>query len=345
MSTFMLILRPKRTVGGMQPDKDSRIHTTFSHNPSTLRSASQNPNLQNLPRPQGKDDPATLIRNFFVAEPGNILLARDFSGIEAVLTGYFANAPNYVRLAKRDVHTFYTAYAIHQQDPGRVTANDLPLLSWDDEKLFGHLAHLKSELKHDRNNLYKHLVHAANFGQGAKGASDTILRMSGKEVSAYQIGLVMGIYYDLFPEIKQWHQTLLAQVDDDGFLRNPFGYIHRFFRAYEWDYREGKWEKGPGADANKIYAFLPQSTAAGIIKDAMLVLWDQHYDAAGQYLRLLIHDELFFEVPELLADSVDELSRTVMEAPIACMKLPWDSTSFLTVETEAKRGPRWGEMK
>jgi uracil-DNA glycosylase family 4 len=333
--------------GGMPVDRDGKVRTRFTHNPSTLRSASQNPNLQNLPRPQGKDDPATLIRNFFVASPGNILLARDFSGIEAVLTGYFANAPNYVRLAKRDVHTFYTAYALHAQDPGRISANDLPLLSWDDDKLFGRLAELKSELKTERNNLYKHLVHAANFGQGPKGASDTILRMSGKEVSAFKIGQVMGIYYDLFPEIKKWHTSSLAQVDADGFLRNPFGYVHRFFRPYEWELNEQtkKWEHAPGADANRIYAFLPQSTAAGIIKDAMLRMWENHYEACGRFMRLLIHDEVFMEVPEVDCDSVDQIMQTEMEAPIQCMKLPWDATKFLTVETEAKRGHTWGTMK
>ncbi len=347
LSTYIGISEDGVVRGGMPVDPDRRVRTRFTHNPSTLRSASQNPNLQNLPRPQGKEDPATLIRNFFVAEKGNILLARDFSGIEAVLTGYFANAPNYVRLAKRDVHTFYTAYAIHQQDPGRISANDLPLLSWDDDKLFSRLGELKSELKHERNNLYKHLVHAANFGQGPKGASDTILRMSGKEVSAYQIGKVMGIYYDLFPEIKKWHTALLAQVDLDGYLRNPFGYVHRFFRPYKWEFDEAtkKWEKSPGDDANKIYAFLPQSTAAGIIKDAMLRMWDNHYDACGQFMRLLIHDEVFMECPESQVDAVDAIMRTEMEAPIASMKLPWDAHNYLTVETEAKRGLTWGSMK
>ena len=353
LSTYIGVRDNGTVVGGMPVMPSGKVHTSFTHNPSTLRSASQNPNLQNLPRPQGPDDPATLIRNFFVASPGNILLARDFSGIEAVLTGYFANAPNYVRLAKRDVHTFYTAYAIHAQDPGRISANDLPLLSWDDGKLFARLAELKTELKHDRNNLYKHLVHAANFGQGAKGASDTILRMSGKEVSAYQIGRVMGIYYDLFPEIRKWHSTLLAQVDLDGYLRNPFGYVHRFNRPYEWELNEietakqGKnvWDHIPGADANRIYAFLPQSTAAGIIKDAMLRMWEHHYEGVARYLRLLIHDELFFDVPEPEADGVDETVKLIMEAPIQCMKLPWDADNYMTIETEGKRGPRWGSMK
>lgn len=345
LSTYLGITVDGKVQGGMPVDADGRIRTKFTHNPSTLRSASQSPNLQNLPRPQGPDDPATLVRRLFVAGPGNILLARDFSGIESVLVGYFANAPQFVRLAHRDVHTYYSAWAIHIQDPGRIPANDLPLLSWDDEKLFARLAELKVELKYERNNLYKHLVHGASYGQTSKGASDTILRMTGREVSSTVIGKAMDGFFELFPEIKQWHKALLAQVDRDGFLRNPFSYVHRFFRPYEWEFYNGEWTKGPGADANRIYCFLPQSTAAGIIKESMLRMWENHYHSCGQYMRLLIHDEVMTECPEIIVDSVDAIMKTEMEAPISCMKLPWDSANYLTIGTEAKSGSTWGTMK
>lgn len=331
----------------MPVGSDMRVHGTITHNPSTLRTAMQNPNLQNLPRPQGAEDPATLIRNFFVTEPGHTLYARDYSGIEAVLTGYFAGAPNYIRLAKQDVHSYYTAWAIHQTQPGRISYNDLPQLSWDDDKLFSRLAELKKEFGKERNNLYKHLIHAANFGQGAKGAADTILRMSGKQVSAASIGKVMDIYYDLFPEIKKWHKAMLAQADKDGYLRNPWGYVHRFYRPYEWELDPGgDWQKVQGPDANKIYAFLPQSTAAGIIKNAMLTLFQDHYEEAGQFLRLLIHDELFFEVPNNLLDKLDAIVQNVMETPSDCLKMPasWGMGEFLSIATEEKVGSSWGSM-
>ncbi len=41
-----------KLVGGIKMDKDNLVHTTFSHNPSTLRLASQDPNLHNMPRPE-----------------------------------------------------------------------------------------------------------------------------------------------------------------------------------------------------------------------------------------------------------------------------------------------------
>ena len=84
--------------GGLPYGPDGRIHTLFTRNPSTLRSASQNPNLQNLDRPKGPDDPATFIRNMIVASEGGILTATDYSGIEAVLVGYFAMLPDYIQI-------------------------------------------------------------------------------------------------------------------------------------------------------------------------------------------------------------------------------------------------------
>jgi DNA polymerase I-like protein with 3'-5' exonuclease and polymerase domains len=332
--------------GGMDIAADGRIHTQFSHNPSTLRLASQHPNLQNLPRPKGKDDLATIIRNLIIAGPGQIFLACDYSGIEAVLTGYFALAPNYIRLAKIDVHSYYTAYALHELD-GRVSANDLPLVSWDDAKLTSHLAAIKAEFKAERNNLYKHLIHAGNFFQSPKGAAEKIFEETGIEYPVAKVAKIMGIYFDLFPEIRRWHWTLMYQVEKDGYLRNPFGYVHRFFRPFDYKKEGGKWKKEPGQDANRLIAFLPQSTAAGIIKEAILRLYFNRFEEAGQYMRLQIHDEIFCEVPEAEVDRVSPIVREEMEKSIPELRLPasYKMGECLNILTEDKKGYRWGEMK
>jgi DNA polymerase I-like protein with 3'-5' exonuclease and polymerase domains len=340
------ILRPIGIRGGMDVGSDNRIHTTFSHNPSTLRLASQNPNLQNLPRPKGKDDLATIIRNLIIAKPGSTFLARDYSGIEAVLVGFCASAPNYIRLSKIDVHSFYTAYALNQLD-GRVGSNDLPLLSWDDAKLSSRLAEIKKEFKTDRNELYKHLIHGANFAQQPKGAVEKIYKETGIQYDVKKVATVMGIYFELFPEIKKWHHSLLLQAERDGYLRNPFGYIHRFSRVFSYKKEAGKWKKEPGDDSNRVIAFLPQSTAAGIIKEALLRLYFNRWEEAGQYLRLQIHDECFTETPLELVDKVDGVLKEEMERPIIEMRLPasYKMGEYLTILTESKKGDRWGEMR
>lgn len=340
------ILRPIGQKGGLPVGTDGRVRTMFTSNPSTLRSASQNPNLQNIPRPKGAGDPSSIIRNLFVAEEGHTLLARDYSGIEAKLVGYFAGAPQYMRLCAIDVHSFYTAYAINSID-GRIPTSDLPQLSWSDSDLTAALGDIKKNFKADRNNLYKHLVHAINFGQKAKGAAEKILAETGHAYDIALIQRVMDLYLELFPEIRRWHQSVLFQVEKDGYLRNPFGYQHRFSRPFEYEKVDGDWIRKQGADANAIWAFLPQSSAAGIIKESMLRLYKNRFEEAGQYLRLLIHDELFLEVPIDKVDSVELVLTEEMERPIVQMPMleSWGMGEFLMVGTEGKRGLRWGGMK
>jgi len=332
--------------GGLPVDEYGLIHTSFTTNPSTLRTASQNPNLQNLPRPGGPDDPATIIRSLVVARPGHLFLARDYSGIEAVLVGYFARLPGYIRLAKRDVHSFYTAYALYELER-RIPANDLPQLSWDDERLFKRLDEIKAEFKHERNSLYKHLVHGANFMQGAKGAAEKILAETGREFPTALVKRVMDIYFELFPGIRKWHKEELLQADETGFVRNPFGYVHRFYRVYQWEKIGNQWQREIGPDGNKVIANKPQSTAAGIIKEAMLRMYFDRFEECGQYLRLIIHDEIMSEVPETELEAVDRVMQEEMEKPIWCMPMPeeWKMGTHLTILTESKHGSPWGAMK
>ncbi len=350
LTTYVGVKLPNgRLMGGMQIGADGRIHTSFGRNASTLRFTSEDPNLQNLPRPNSKDptDLANLIRNLIIASPGNILYARDFSGIEAVLVGYFALDPAYIRLAKRDVHTFYTVYAIHELEGNkRISASDLPQLDWPDNKLFPVLEELKNRFKADRNNLYKHLVHAANFMQGAKGAAEKIFSETGVEYPTSTVAKVMDVYYNLFPSIKRWHKNVLEEAEKDGYLRNPFGYVHRFNRVYDYKNEYGTWTKVPGADANKAIAFKAQSTAVGIITEALLRLYYDRFEGAGEYLRLQIHDELFLDVPKDQIAKVDAIVQEEMERPVPELKLPasWGMGDCLNILTEAKAGYQWGTM-
>jgi uracil-DNA glycosylase family 4 len=345
-STYIGVTENGRITGGMPIGPDGRIHTQFTTDASTLRSTSRNPNLQNLPRPKGPDDLATIIRNLIIPAPGHIFTARDYSGIEAVLVGYEAQAANYIRLAKLDVHSFYTAYALHELD-GSVSAADLPDASWPDEKLIPCLAGLKKRLKEQRNSLFKHLVHGANFFQGAKGAAEKILNETGKAFPVELVQKVMDIYFALFPEIKKWHREEMMRAERDGFTRNAFGYVHRWSQVYEYEPDGmGGWNKNPGPQANQVIAFKPQSNAAGIIKEAMMRLYFNRFEEAGQWLRLLVHDELFLEVPENDREKIDQVVQEEMEKPIPELAIPasWGMGDALTINTEAKSGYRWGQM-
>jgi hypothetical protein len=352
-------------VGGIQVASDGRVHTTFGHNPSSLRLCSFDPNMQNIPR--GGDGEDNWVKEMFVAPEGSTFWERDFSGIEAVLVGYFAGSRGYVRLAKRDVHSFYTAYALNALGDGRVLTNDLPDLSWSDDKLFGRLADFKKLLKNERNSLYKHLVHGANYLQSAPGAADHIFKTTGKAFDRTLIAKVMGIYFELFPEIRTWHQDLCNRVDgtkrrhhDGGetpdpwemgvcFVRNPFGYVHHFYNVLDWEKvtvgGESRWVSSFGEDAKRLVSFLPQSTAAAIIKKAAKALYNEH-PRIGQTLRLLIHDSILGECKEEDLNECLTISEKVMETPLEELPLDptWGMGEFLSIGSEAKVGKSWGAM-
>jgi hypothetical protein len=348
--------------GGMPVGRDGRIHTTFGHNPSSLRLCSFDPNLQNIPR--GGEGYAAYVKDIFVAPAGSTFWERDFSGIEAVLVGYFAGAPNYIRLAKTDVHSFYTAYALHTLDPARVSANELPSLSWDSDRLAKRLKEIKREFNRERNGLYKHLVHGANYLQSPKGARDHIFKNTNVPYDVKLIARVMGVYFELFPEIRQWHKDLCNRVDGtkrhsgeggDGpdpwtlgvcYARNPFGYTHHFYNVLEWEKIGNEWISTFGEDSKRLVSFLPQSTAAAIIKQAAKRIYNE-YPWVGETLRLLIHDSILGEAKEGEVETCLAVSAEVMEAPIPELPLDptWGMGEYLTINTEAKVGRSWGSMQ
>lgn len=347
---LMLIKRPVSVVGGMPIGKDGRIHTQYGRDASTLRFTSEDPNLQNLHRPNSSDpnDLANIIRKLIIASPGCKFGATDFAGIEAVLCGYFALYPEYIRLALRDVHTYLTVYGIHETEgSSRIKASDLPELSWPDDRLFPYLEQLKKEFKKERNNLYKHIGHAFNFGQSPKGTQAKVFSETGVEYPLATFNKLQDIYFTLFPKIKQWQRAVTDEAEKDDHLRNPFDYVARFSKVFDYKKEHGEWVKSAGPDWNAAIAFKPQSTAVGIITEAILELYFNRFDDAGQYLRLQVHDELLYEAPEEKLDNVINIVETVMHRPIPQMKLPrsWGMGEALSINVESKQGYRWGDMK
>lgn len=348
--------------GGFKVDADGRTRGTYSHNPSSLRLSMHDPNLTQIPR--ATDEISTYVKDVFVCPPGHLFHARDYSGIEAVLVGYFAGSQRYTRLARIDVHSFYTAHALHILE-NRISTSELPQLSYSDADLAACLGDIKKRFKIERNELYKHLIHGANFLQGAKGAQETILKQVNKGFNVKLIQKLMDVYFELFPEIRKWHNTITKEVDgtkrrqaidgetiDDAwtlgvcYAQNPFGYTHHFYNVLDWKKVDGKWYSSFGEDAKRLVSFLPQSTAAAILKRAAKCIWNI-YPWVGEDLRLMIHDELFFESLKGKVDEWQEIIRAVMEEPIQELPLDpsWGMGESLTILTEGKQGPTWSTMQ
>lgn len=339
-------------IGGMPIGKDGRIHTTFTHNPSSLRLSSVDPNLQNIPR-GNLSEIQHWVKEIFVTDPDHIFWARDYSGIEARLVGWFCGSVRYTRLAGLGVHSFLASHILG--DPAD--------LSWSDSDLRGHFKVIKKNKPvYDQA---KRTVHASNYM-----VSPTKLVYEYPDIfpTIKEAAALQGLYFDLFPEIREWHKDLCLRVD--GTKRrasnlgegedptpwtlgvchaiNPFGYLHRFYNVLDWvkDEKNNEWLWEYGEDAKRLISFLPQSTAAAILKRAVKRIWYEYPDVADT-LRLLIHDEIFGECLRRDLDRCLEVSQLVMEQPIPELPLDpsWGMGEYLTVGTEPKVGTTWASME
>lgn len=329
-----------RVTGGMPVGSDGRVHTTFTHEPSTLRLSSRRPNLQNLPR--GGDEISDLVRGMFVAPAGWEFWARDYSGIEAVLVGVEANSQRYTRLARMGVHDYFLAHGILRPE-GVITNADLPDLAWSDDDLKACFASLKKRFKAQRD-IAKRCVHLSNYlGTPNKMHEEYPEIFATRKDAATR----QRAYFDLFPEIPRWHERVCMQVDKTTVARNAFGYVHRFYRVLEWSYDKASksWIWAWGDDAKRLVAFLPQSNAAGIMKEGILRMRVEAPTVADT-LALTVHDELLGMARAGMIEECLERARVVMEAPIEQIPLPeeWGMGACLVVGTEGKRGMVWGEM-
>lgn len=318
-----------------------RIHVTGNtHNPSTLRASMVNPSLQTMPR--GDDSEIQqLVKQMFVAPEGKIFVARDFSGIEAQLVGVEANDRDYLRLAKIDIHSYYTAYQLYRQ--GILLASDLPDLGWDDSKLRASLKGIKSEFPAARN-IGKRCIHAGNYRVGANKLHEEYPKWFPKTKDA---AMALGLYYEVFPKIPIWHETLCKEVDKTSVCRNAFGHVHRFHSVLKWTKRGNEWHWDYGDDSKRLIAFRPQSNAAFIAKASGKRMFYNYPETMAQWLRLFIHDEWFTEPPVEMADEADRILQVEMEKPIPEIPLPesWQFGSHLKIESEGKRGYAWSSMK
>jgi len=325
----------ERWDGGLQIGKDGRVHATYNHNPSTLRLASENPNVQVWPR--GKTPEAKLVKRLVIAAPSCRLIDIDFSAIEAVLVGYFARSKDYIRLAKLGVHDYLNSHILHRA--GRLA--EPADVSWSDSDLRLYFADLKARFKAERD-VAKMLVHGSAYGMTPNRMQQLHPKLFPTVKKANEL---QQLYFSVCPEVRQWQEHTVALADKQGYLRNPYGYLHRFWRVRNWTReRDGRWVATWGEDAKRALAFMPQSTAAGIIKEAMLRL--QHTELLP-FMRLQVHDSLLCEVPE---ERLQEMAVVLVEGMIQpCHQLPlpleWQMGDYLSIGVEVKSGLDWGHME
>ncbi len=250
-----------------------RVHTSYHQAiTATGRLSSSDPNLQNIPI---RGEIGRQIRKAFIAPPGRVLLAADYSQIELRLMAHFSQDPALV-----------DAF-LHGQDVHRRTAAEVLGIALDD-------------VTSDQRRQAK----AVNFGLLYGMSEFGLIRQLG--FSREQSQAYIKQYFQRYPGIYEYMQRTRQIALEQGFVETILGR-----RLYTPDISARNMMVRKGAERAAINAPL-QGSAADIIKLAMIAV---HPILPKNQAKLLlqVHDELVFEVDEAVADTLTTQIQSVMQ--------------------------------
>ena len=249
-----------------------RVHTSYNiAGASTGRLASTDPNLQNIPI---RTEEGRKIREAFVAEKGNVLVALDYSQIELRILAHIAKIPE-LRQAfanKIDIHA--------------LTASEMFNVPLDEMTL-------------DVRRQAKAINFGVIYGISGFGLARN-LRIPRKDAQGF-----IDRYFERFPGIRTYMDDTVAFAKEHGFVQTLFGRkIHT----------PNIGAKGPQAGFSKRAAINApiQGTAADIIRRAMIRMPNAITHLPARML-LQVHDELLFEVSKEAVDETISVAKCVME--------------------------------
>jgi len=258
-----------------------RVHTSYSLvGAQTGRLSSTEPNLQNIPI---RTEIGRQIREAFVAEKGNVLLAADYSQIELRLAAHMADVPE-LKAA------FEKGEDIHAR-----TA----------EELFGHV-------DRDKRARAKTINFAILYGISRWGLAGRL----GIEPDEAQE--MIDTYFKRFPGIQHYIHATLESVRERGYSETLFGRKTWFPRIGSNNPTERA-----GSERAAINAPIQGTCADIIKRAMARMMPALEDAGLGHVRMLLqVHDELVFELPEGDVAAASPIIEKVMaEAALPAVKL------------------------
>jgi len=259
--------------------RTGRVHTSYHQAvAATGRLSSTDPNLQNIPvrTPEGRR-----IRQAFIAPPGHLLMAADYSQIELRIMAHLSGDASLLKAfaEDRDIHQA-TAAEVLGVEPSAVTPEQ------------------------------RRAAKAINFGLIYGMSAFGLARQLGIERGAAQ--KYVDLYFERYPGVKRYMDETRAMAREQGFVETVFGR-----RLYLPDIRSRNQSLRQYAERSAINAPM-QGTAADIVKRAMVDVHGWLQGLRGQArLVMQVHDELVLEVREGAVEAVERGLRERMAAAAA----------------------------
>jgi len=234
-----------------------RVHTSYSlTGAQTGRLSSTDPNLQNIPI---RTEVGRQIRDAFVAEPGNVILAADYSQIELRLAAHIADVP-----------ALRTAFE-NGDDIHNMTAMEL----------FG-------EVNRDTRGRAKTINFAILYGISRWGLAGRL------DVTPDEAQAMISRYFERFPGINRYIADTLNEAKARGYTTTLFGRKTHFPRL-----KSSNPNERAGSERAAINAPIQGTSADIIKRAMARMgpaLLDAGLPDVRMLMQ--VHDELVFELPE-----------------------------------------------
>ena len=248
--------------------ESKRIHASFNQTVTvTGRLSSTNPNLQNIPI---RTESGKRIREAFIADQNNVLIAADYSQIELRILAHLSNDKFLIDafLKDEDIHAL-TASAIYGVFPGMVT----------------------TEMRRAAKTINFGLM----YGMGPINLSRQL------HISFNEARMFIETYFQQFPTIKKYMENSITSARETGYTETLLGR-----RRYLSEINAKNRNIREAAERTAINTPV-QGSAADIIKLAMIEIHKELPDICSSAKMVLqVHDELVFEVPENDSELVKE---------------------------------------
>ena len=253
-----------------------RVHTSYHQaGAATGRLSSNDPNLQNIPI---RTADGRRIRRAFIAPPGRVLVACDYSQIELRIMAHLSEDAGLTK-------AFASGQDVHRATAAEVFG--VPL----------------ADVSGDQRRAAKAINFGLMYGMSAFGLARQ-LGIGRGEAQDY-----IALYFARYPGVREYMDRTRAQAREAGYVETLFG---RRLTLQEIHSRN----QGQRAGAERAAINAPmQGTAADIIKRAMVTVdaWLQSYSTKALML-MQVHDELVFEVDAGFAATLATEVKARMEA-------------------------------
>ena len=260
--------------------RTGRVHTSYHQAVAqTGRLSSADPNLQNIPIRRGE---GRRIRQAFIAPPGYVLLAADYSQIELRIMAHLS--------ADRGLlDAFAEDRDVHQATAAEIF--EVPL----------------DQVTPDQRRLAKTINFGLIYGMSSFGLAQ---RTNLDRRAAQQY---VDRYFARYPGVRQYMDRTRLEARENGFVETVYGR-----RLYLPDIRSRNKQMQQYAERSAINAPM-QGTAADIIKRAMIDVdaWCERTQAPARLI-MQVHDELVLEVRQ---DAIDAVVAEVRQRMCAAASL------------------------